>query len=151
MVGTVRGLEGYTTNFIAERAGVSIGSLYQYFSNKDSITIALIARESTQLLADFGEAAAILEWRPALVKMVAAGVTHQMRRPRLARLLDIEKHWLPNRTREHDVASVIHPSLVALLQSSQKKLVDEADVVAFDLMAITRGNDGHGWSTRRNR
>lgn len=37
--------EGYgkaTTNHIAERAGVSIGSLYQYFPNKDAIISALI-------------------------------------------------------------------------------------------------------------
>lgn len=33
-----------TTNRIAERAGVSIGSLYQYFPSKDSIAVALLER-----------------------------------------------------------------------------------------------------------
>jgi AcrR family transcriptional regulator len=32
-----RGWEASTTNHIAERAGVSIGSLYKYFPNKSSI------------------------------------------------------------------------------------------------------------------
>jgi AcrR family transcriptional regulator len=33
--------EGLTTNAIAERAGVNIGSLYQYFPNKEAIVAEL--------------------------------------------------------------------------------------------------------------
>lgn len=33
-----QGASGFTTNHIAKKAGVSIGSLYQYFPNKDSIS-----------------------------------------------------------------------------------------------------------------
>jgi AcrR family transcriptional regulator len=40
-----RGLDGTTTNRIAELAGVSVGSLYQYFPNKDSIVATLIERD----------------------------------------------------------------------------------------------------------
>lgn len=38
------GAEGLTTNHVAEMAGVSIGSLYQYFPNKASLIAALIDR-----------------------------------------------------------------------------------------------------------
>jgi AcrR family transcriptional regulator len=34
-----------TTNHIAERAGVSVGSLYQYFENREALFTALIERE----------------------------------------------------------------------------------------------------------
>jgi AcrR family transcriptional regulator len=37
-----------TTNRIAERAGVSIGTLYQYFPNKDAILVALAERHLQQ-------------------------------------------------------------------------------------------------------
>ena len=40
-----QGLEGFTTNRIAELAGISIGTLYQYFSNKQEILVALGTRE----------------------------------------------------------------------------------------------------------
>lgn len=39
------GFEAASTNRIAEIAGVSIGSLYQYFPNRDAIINALIERE----------------------------------------------------------------------------------------------------------
>lgn len=39
------GLEKFNTNYIAEVAGVSIGSLYQYFKNKESILEVLLHRE----------------------------------------------------------------------------------------------------------
>lgn len=45
-----RGLEGYNTNAVAEKAGVSIGSLYQYFPGKDALTIALIRSFEDDLL-----------------------------------------------------------------------------------------------------
>jgi AcrR family transcriptional regulator len=39
------GRAALTTNFIAEVAGVSIGSLYAYFANKEEILIAMALRE----------------------------------------------------------------------------------------------------------
>ena len=39
-----KGFANTTTNAIAERAGVSIGSLYQYFGNKDAVYLALTRR-----------------------------------------------------------------------------------------------------------
>lgn len=38
------GLHGMTTNRVAERAGISIGSLYQYFANRESILAGIIER-----------------------------------------------------------------------------------------------------------
>jgi AcrR family transcriptional regulator len=45
------GLDGLTTNRVAEVAGVSIGSLYQYYPNKEALVGALEERYLTQTFA----------------------------------------------------------------------------------------------------
>jgi AcrR family transcriptional regulator len=46
-----RGYTGTSTNAVAERAGVSVGSLYQYFPNKDALIAALHKRHIEQMKA----------------------------------------------------------------------------------------------------
>ena len=48
------GYAAATTNRIAARAGVSIGSLYQYFPNKDAILVALVHRHLAESAAALG-------------------------------------------------------------------------------------------------
>lgn len=45
-----RGYEGTTTGAVVERAGVSIGTLYQYFPNKESLVAALIEGHVREVL-----------------------------------------------------------------------------------------------------
>lgn len=49
------GYAGLTTNHIAERAGVSIGSIYQYFPGKEAIVAQVTERTVDAILADFGQ------------------------------------------------------------------------------------------------
>jgi AcrR family transcriptional regulator len=66
----VFGERGYaaTTNDVAERAGVSIGSLYQYFRDKDALLVALHDRHLDQIERELlgrgplGEPDAWLRW-----------------------------------------------------------------------------------------
>lgn len=46
-----QGLDNLTTNHVASAAGVSIGSLYQYFRDKDALVEALLERHAAELLA----------------------------------------------------------------------------------------------------
>ena len=50
------GLPAFTTNAVAERAGVSIGTLYQYFADKSALLRALAEREMTATLAAVAKA-----------------------------------------------------------------------------------------------
>jgi AcrR family transcriptional regulator len=91
------GLRGFNTNSIADRAGVSVGSLYQYFSNKDAIVLALIgsfeeALHDAVLRAVQGGRGQELKARLRL--LVRALVTVHYRRPRLNRVLEAEEERL---------------------------------------------------------
>src|SRR5215470_1863040 len=50
------GLAAFNTNAVAERAGVSIGTLYQYFADKAALLRALGEREMAASLANIGAA-----------------------------------------------------------------------------------------------
>lgn len=70
-----QGLPGFNTNRIAERAGVSIGTLYGYFPNKQSILVALARRllqADRQAVADVLEAAMVQDEEPvrAIVRVL---------------------------------------------------------------------------------
>lgn len=49
-------MPAFNTNAVAERAGVSIGTLYQYFAGKNEILLALARQQMTVSLADIGRA-----------------------------------------------------------------------------------------------
>lgn len=45
------GYDKTSTNKIAQRAGVSVGSLYQYFPNKEAVVLAIIERHTGRMMA----------------------------------------------------------------------------------------------------
>lgn len=72
--------EGYdraSTNRIAATAGVSVGSLYQYFPNKEALVAALVARhnrEMLQLLQDALKEVASFDLATAIRELVRAAL-----------------------------------------------------------------------------
>ena len=134
-----QGFEGYTTNSIAERAGVSIGSLYQYYPGKDAITIALIEQESAVLLDAVVKAARMDDWADALRSMIRAATEHQLTRPKLARLLDFEEARLPFPAHAVRVGSTIQAAIAEVLKKCPDRSPEDVAVLAYDILAITRG------------
>ncbi|GIE93291.1 TetR family transcriptional regulator [Paractinoplanes rishiriensis] len=51
-----RGYAGLSTNRVAERAGVSVGSLYRYFADKNDLIEELRTRSSADVLTDLTDA-----------------------------------------------------------------------------------------------
>jgi AcrR family transcriptional regulator len=132
------GLRGFNTNTIAAKAGVSVGSLYQYFPNKDAILLALIDRFEDAMQG------AILETmrsgsgqplKPSLKLFVRALVGMHYRRPRLNRILEAEEDRLAGGA--EDLA--FRPGLLDLLQEHRVEIAMPASAVTERVaMAILR-------------
>jgi AcrR family transcriptional regulator len=91
------GLRGFNTNSVAAKAGVSVGSLYQYFPNKDAILLALIERfeDATQeAILQALQSGKGRPLKPSLKLFVRALVATHYRRPRLNRILEAEEERL---------------------------------------------------------
>ncbi|HEY0339660.1 MAG TPA: helix-turn-helix domain-containing protein [Steroidobacteraceae bacterium] len=130
------GFDGYTTNAVAERAGASIGSLYQYFPNKTALTQALIAREDAALLRDLDGLLEQPRGSGLLRELIRIAVALQLRRPVLARLLDTEEARLP----PHDEARHLHDVLISIFRRCfGNELFEREPFVVQDLFAIIHG------------
>ena len=134
-----KGLDGLNTNLVAQRAGVSVGTLYQYFPGKDAITIALIEQESAVLLDTVVKAARMDDWADALRSMIRGATEHQLTRPKLARLLDFEEARLPFPAHAVRVGSTIQAAIAEVLKKRSESSSEDVAVLAFDILAITRG------------
>lgn len=84
------GFDKASTNRIAEEAGVSVGSLYQYYPGKEALVVALIERHNQALMDVVRAAAAKVEDQPLEIgvrTLVAAAVEAHRVEPRLHRVL----------------------------------------------------------------
>ncbi|MCA9631106.1 MAG: TetR/AcrR family transcriptional regulator [Myxococcales bacterium] len=85
------GIESFTTNHVANAAGVSVGSLYQYFRNKDALLLGLVERglfEADEAARKSDAVTAATSFEEALSAQLRALIGHlQPRRGSLRELL----------------------------------------------------------------
>jgi AcrR family transcriptional regulator len=134
-----RGHDGFSTNAVADRAGVSIGSLYQYFPSKDALIGALVVRETSLLIEDAHAAAEEATGEAAVGAFIAACIVHQFRRPQLARLLDFEEARLPLDADTRRVGKEIQAITIELLKRPGIPWQQDGDVAARDVVTIIKG------------
>jgi len=84
------GFDRASTNRIAQEAGVSIGSLYQYYPGKEALVAAVIDRHNRAIMKVVRDALAEVEAQPleqAARKLVAAAIEAHRVDPELHRVL----------------------------------------------------------------
>lgn len=122
------GYAGTNTNRIAETAGVSVGSLYQYFPNKNALIAALHDRHDKQMLALIDE---VLDGNPAatlrerVAAIVAASLHAHLLEPALHRVLERE-FPLFDQPRDHSRADQdIHRRMRHLLELHREEIAQQ--------------------------
>lgn len=114
------GWEGFTTNRVAERAGVNIASLYQYFPNKESIAVELQRRHIEKGRRASPEAILRLQsqasLRDALKILIDGAIAEHRINPRLHKVFAEElprasRHLNGNRSEELNaiLADILKP------------------------------------------
>jgi AcrR family transcriptional regulator len=139
------GLDAATTTRVAEVAGVSIGSLYQYFSHRDAILTALQDREFEHALELMETALADRNLGKTPVDVVSSVVKGLMslysKSPGLHRVLAIEGLRVAKAERVHAfdvrIIAIIRHFLAATGATVRRKNLDAAAFVAFQSVRAT--------------
>lgn len=133
------GFAGFNTNAVAELAGVSIGSLYQYFPSKDALIVELIRRERTELSNRIVEAIQqtdATDLKEKLKLVIQAAVQHQLSRPQLSRTLEFASELIGKDIEEsehqHELETIISDLFI-------RSGISHGQTAAQDVIALSKG------------
>lgn len=136
------GFEKASTNRVAKRAGVSIGSLYQYFPNKESLVLAVFERHCGQMLQLLQQHLEDLSEAPieeAVRVYVRAMLESHLVNPRLHRVLTIQASTLG-----WNLVKEVHGTARSLLRGyleihKERIMPTDLDLAAFVLLMAVEG------------
>lgn len=119
------GYESATTGRIAEVAGVSIGSLYQYFPTKDALVLALLERHEAHMVGQLAAMAVELQGVP-LEKAVRVYVRSMLAvhaaNPKLHQVLTMQIGTVLDAKRIREMQSQVESLLRAYLDQHRERL-----------------------------
>jgi AcrR family transcriptional regulator len=135
-------LAGFNTNRVAEVAGISVGSLYQYFPNKAALVAALITRAQDEFAAQLHQCLHETQGMPlkqALHALARLSIAQQYASPVLAAALDHEEKRLPINDRLQAFGATLLELVSTLLARHASELpAPLPDAAAADCIVITK-------------
>lgn len=130
------------TTRVAERAGVSVGTVYQYFPHKQALLYAVVQRYLDEV-ADAVETCATAHLgRPLAIvsdALVTAYIDAKAARPDVALALYQASSEMDVASLVHDTFVRIHATAVRLLSSAPDARIDKIEDVAFTFVAALSG------------
>jgi AcrR family transcriptional regulator len=134
-----QGFDGLTTNAVARVAGVSIGSLYQYYPNKEALVAALIERHSEQMNAAIKAEltrVATLPIAQAARAVIELTIKAHAIDPELHRVLTEQVPRIGRLAKLRELDEISHRMVVALLVARRAELaIRDPDLAAFVLVS----------------
>ncbi len=136
------GKERLTTTRVADRAGVSVGTLYQYFPNKSSLLQATLRRHMDEIAETIQQVCAQQRGKP-IAKMVAvlidAFFAAKMRDPKISAALysissDVDGWRIAQQTTRRALKEI-----VLLLETAPEPLTKEPELIASMLQSMMNG------------
>ncbi|MBV8761205.1 MAG: TetR family transcriptional regulator [Deltaproteobacteria bacterium] len=133
------GFDGLTTNAVATAAGVSIGSLYQYFPNKEALVAALIEQHiekmNSLVLAELA-AVATLPIAQAARRVIELTIKMHCVDPKLHRVLTEQVPRVGRLAKLREADEICHRMVAGLLAARKDELaIHDADLSAFLLVS----------------
>lgn len=133
------GFDGLSTNAVAAQAGVSIGSLYQYFPNKEALCAALIDRHMEDMnAAIFAELTrvAVMPIAQAARAVVELTIRAHSVDPDLHRVLTEQVPRIGKLARLRELDEICHRMVAGLLAARKDELaIRDPDLAAFILVS----------------
>ncbi|WP_240648401.1 TetR/AcrR family transcriptional regulator [Pararobbsia silviterrae] len=136
------GLERLTTIRVAERAGVSVGTLYQYFPQKQALLFAVLQRHLERIVGDLERAAASVHGaslETMVQTVVAAFVSAKTDSLDESRALYAVSYQLDSSAYVREVEARNHAALEAMLKTASDARFDDIGTTAFMFMGAMVG------------
>jgi len=133
----------FTTTRVAERAGVGIGTLYQYYPSKEALLVALLDRKMGAVAQAMADAIATTEHAALTARIEAiidAILAQKRRQPELASILRAELGRIDGHRRVVQTMRRNEAGLRALLESHADELAGlDLDLTAGVLTSAVEG------------